>query len=80
LYLLCIAIGFLFVPETKGKTFEEMSGAFRNKVGVDEVETRDAIMADLLRGNGNTNGEITEGIATDAEKPIVRVKNAEKKA
>lgn len=54
---------WLFVPETKGKTLEEMDRVFGDEgLSLVEEERRERIAREIMGGGGGSGGERKEGV------------------
>lgn len=66
--LACFVFFFLFVPETKGRTLEEIDELFNNRVSVRKFRTyQTKIMDEALKDVQERNGKVDVGMVPAAE-------------
>lgn len=54
---LSLAWTFCFVPETNGRSLEDMDAVFKDNSGVDEVERKNRHLADVAREHAERSAE-----------------------
>jgi hypothetical protein len=61
--LLAFVFTFFCVPETAGKTLEEMDGVFRDISSEAEEQMKTRIMAEIVKGRMNSHAGTDDGVS-----------------